>query len=273
MKKIFLVFMLGSLMIHSQAQKVNQNNVPAIILNAFKLEFGNATDVDWRLEKGNYRVDFEINDRDNRLIIDNRGKIVKHQQDLWVSEIPLAVLETIRKKVPLFDLEDADKITENGKSTYEINFEIDNKDHDFWINERGNLLKYKKELKRSEIPEPIWSHIKVFGKLDVEHAERTEENGKVVFWVDGDINHMEHDFYFTEKPKLIKHEQELRKNEIPAVILTTIKTKYPAYEIRDVELREEGSAAFYIIQLRKSKERITLTFNRKGELKGSVKKP
>jgi uncharacterized membrane protein YkoI len=266
---IILAFIAGNIF----AQKIDQKNVPAVILNSFQVKFPTADDVEWRLDKGNYRVNFEVNDKDHELRLDDRGKIVKHEQDLYVSEIPKVVLETIRGKVPFFDVEDADKIYENGKTTFEINFEIDDKDHDFWISEKGKLLKYEKELKRSEVPEPIWSYIKTYGKLDVEHTEYGEENGRGIYWIDGDINDKEHDFYFTEKGKLISRTQELRKNEIPAGILNAIKTKYNGCEIRNALLKEDNSSASYEIQLRKSRERITLTFNRKGELAGSSKKP
>jgi uncharacterized membrane protein YkoI len=255
------------------AQEISQNNVPAVVLNAFQVKYGNASNVEWRLEKGNYRVKFEVNSKDHELKLDDRGKIVKHEQDLYVSEIPKVVLETIQKKVPFFDVEDADKITENGKTTFEINFEIDGKDHDFWIDEKGILLKYEKELKRNEIPELIWSHITTnFGNLDLDNAELKEENGKVIYHLRGEINDMDHEFIFTEKAKIIKHNQDLRKNEIPAVILTTINQKYQGYEIHVAELKEDSAASFYDIQLRKSKEKVTLTFNPKGEIMGSAKK-
>lgn len=255
------------------AQKIDQKNVPAVILNSFQVKFPTADDVDWRLDKGNYRVNFEVNDKDHELRMNDRGKIVSHKQDLYVSEIPKVVLETIRKKVLFFDVDDADKITENAKTTFEINFEIDDKDHDFWINEKGKLLKYEKELKKSEIPEPIWTYIKKYGKLDVEHTEYSEENGRGVYWIDGDINDKEHDYYFTEKGDLINRTQELRENEIPAAVLNAVKIKYNGYEIRNALLKEDNSSTSYDIQLRKSKERITLTFNPKGELIGSTKKP
>jgi len=203
---VLLVFLLVTANIF--AQDISQNNVPAVVLNAFQLKYGNASDVEWRLEKGNYRVNFEVNGKEHQLRLDDRGKIVKHEQDLYVSEIPKVVLETVQGKVPFFDVEDADKITENGQTTFEINFEIDDKDHDFWINEKGTLIKYVKELKR---------------------------------------------------------------NEIPAVILATLNEKYQGYEIRVAELKEESAASFYDIQLRKSKEKVTLTFNPKGEIIGSTK--
>lgn len=266
-----LVFLLLTANIF--AQDISQNNVPAVVLNAFQVKYGNASDVEWRLEKGNYRVKFEVNSKDHELRLDDRGKIVKHEQDLYVSEIPKVVLETIQKKVPFFDVEDADKITENGKTTFEINFEIDGKDHDFWIDEKGILLKYEKELKRNEIPELIWSNITTnFGNLDIDNAELKEENGKVIYHLRGEINDMDHEFMFTEKAKIIKHNQDLRKNEIPAVILTTINQKYQGYEIHVAELKEDSAASFYDIQLRKSKEKLTLTFNPNGEIMGSAKK-
>ncbi len=51
---VLLVFLLVTANIF--AQDISQNNVPAVVLNAFQLKYGNASDVEWRLEKGNYRV-------------------------------------------------------------------------------------------------------------------------------------------------------------------------------------------------------------------------
>lgn len=272
MKKFITLIICSLFTGYIHAQDINQRNVPAVVLNAFQLKFPNADDVDWRLERGSYRIRFEVNNKDHELYLTDRGNVLKHHQDLYVSEIPKVVLETIQKKAPFFDVDDADKITENGKTTYEINFEIDDKDHDFWINEKGKLLKYEKELKKSEIPEPIWSYIKKYGKLDVEHIEYSEENGRGVYWIDGDINDKEHDFYFTEKAKLISRTQELSRNEIPAGILNAVQTKYNDYEIRNALLKEDNSSTSFDIQLRKSRERITLTFNGEGKLIGSAQK-
>ena len=41
------------------------------------------------------------------------------------------------------------------------------------------------------------------------------------------------------------NEQELRKSEIPAVVLNTINSDYGDYEIRDAKLKEDNIAAFY----------------------------
>ncbi len=91
-------------------QSVSQSNVPAVVLNAFQLKFPNADDVKWKLEKGNYRVNYKVHSKVHRYLLDNKGKVLKHMQDLYVSEIPEAVLETLQSKAPYYDLHDADRL-------------------------------------------------------------------------------------------------------------------------------------------------------------------
>ena len=129
---VFVLF-LGS----TQAQSISQSNVPAVVLNAFQLKFPNADDVKWKLEKGKYRVDYKVNNKPNKLTMDFKGNILKHVQDLYISEIPKAVLETVRSRVDYFDVNDADRIEAGGKIIYEIDFKLDGKKHFFRINERG----------------------------------------------------------------------------------------------------------------------------------------
>lgn len=267
MKKIVGLIVLTLIATNIFAQEIQQKNVPAVILNTFQLKFPNADDIEWRLEKGSYRVDFELNNKDHRLILNDRGKLVKLEQDLYGSEVPESVLKTIKSKVALFDLNDADRIIEGKNIVYEINFEIENKDHDFWISEKGKLIKYRKELKNSEIPTEIQTFIKNrYGKLDVDRAEYNEENGKTIYYFNGEINDKDHEFTFEGKTKLLLHKQDLRDNEIPDPVLSVAKTKYKHYEIRDADLREENGKSTYILRLRKSRENIYVIFNPNGDV-------
>ena len=254
------------------AQDIQQKNVPAVVLNAFQIKFPNASDVDWRLEKGNYRIKFEVNNKDNKLVLDDRGKLMKHEQDLWESEIPVSVLETVKSKVAFFDLNDADKLVEGSKTIYSINFEIDKRDHDFLLDGKGKLLSYEKELKDSEVPISITNIIKnKYGELDIDDADYKEKNGKINYQLKGEINDKDHSFLFDEKGTVLKHQQDLRNDEIPAAIRTTLKTSFNGFEIRDADLLEERSSAFYELSLRKSKEKIHVIFNPLGKVQ-EVKK-
>lgn len=260
---LILIFLTSNIL----AQDIQQKNVPAVVLNTFLLKFPTAYDVEWRLEKGNYQVKFEVNNKDNKLLLDHRGKIVKHEQDLYVSEIPKNVLKTIESKVPFFDIYDADRLEEGNDIIYIINFEIHGKDHDFRINENGKILKYRKELKDNEIPSEITGLImNKYGVLDIDRAEYNEEDGEIIYYLKGEINDKDHEFIFRNKTRIQLHKQDLRDNEIPAPVLSTLKTKYNGFEIRDADLREENGKTTYIIKLRKSKEQPHIILNPEGEI-------
>lgn len=265
MKQIIGLLLFTFLTVNIFAQEISQRNVPAVVLNAFQLKFPNATDVDWRLEKGNYRIKFEVNNKDNELILDDRGNVIRHHQDLYGSEVPESVLNTIKSRVALFDLNDADRITEGNNIVYEINFEISDKDHDFWINEKGEILKYRKELKDMEVPLEILASIESkYGKLDIDRAEYNEENGKIVYYLKGEIEDKDHEFTFEGTTNLRLHKQDLRESEIPVPVLNTKKSKYQEYEIRDADLREENGKITYTLRLRKSRQNIYVTFDSQG---------
>lgn len=267
MKRIIVLLAFVLFTGYALAQNINQSNVPAVVLNAFQLKFPGAEDVKWKLEKGNYELKYEVNNKDNKLTIDNKGKVLKHSQDLYVSEVPEAVLKTIRAKVAYFDMNDADRIEEGSKITYEINFKVDGKSHFFWINSKGKLLKYRKELKKSEVPSQFLSLINdQYGSFDYNRSKYVEESGRKIYIIRGEIDDMNHIFSIDHKATVVRHEQDLKNSRIPVPILNTIRSVYNGYEIRDADLREEGGKTIYILRLRKSKENIYVYFNIDGKI-------
>ncbi len=252
---------------HTYAQSINQNNLPAVVLNSFQLKYPNAENASWKLVEGKYRAKFKINDKYNELDLDNRGNVLWFHQDLWGSEVPESVLKTIKSKVQYFDLDDADLIKEGSHVSYEINFEIDGKDHDFWIDDKGKLLKYRKELKDSEIPLTLINKINTtYGILDIDHSKYIEEGRKIVYIIRGEINDMDHIFSIDDKTTVLKHEQDLRDSEIPYNIIQIINNTYRDYDLRDADMLEEEGAIRYIIKMRKSKQNIYVTFSPDGKI-------
>lgn len=267
MKQIIGIVIFALFFGHTFAQSVNQSNVPAVVLNAFQVKFPNADDTKWKLENGNYRVDYEVNNKDNKLILDYKGNVLQHQQDLYVSEIPKVVLETIKSRVAYYDVDDADRLTEGEKITYHINFDLRGEEFNFWIDEKGRLLKLRQELKDSEVPEPLVSLINTrFGSLDIERAKYVEEDGKIIYILRGEINDKDHYFKFDDKASLLNHNQDLRNTEIPVPVLNAAKAAYPGFEIRDADLLEEGNKLNYKLQLRKSKEKVYVYFSPDGKI-------
>lgn len=267
MKK--LIFLIITLLCteYLSAQELEQRNVPAVVLNAFQLKFPGAGNIEWRLEKGNFRVKFEVNDKDNELTINDKGVITRHLQDLYVSEIPDVVMGTIKKKLAQFDIGDADLIEEDGRISYILKIEIDDKDHEFRISERGTLMSYSKELKIAEIPQPAADLIRNnFGIIDIDNADYNEENGKGTYIIEGEINDMDHTFEFDEKSGLTKHVQNLKTGEIPPEVLNSVRTLYNGFELRKASRTQAAKETEYLIELRRSRETVLVSFDANGKV-------
>jgi uncharacterized membrane protein YkoI len=249
------------------AQSISQGNVPAVVLNAFQQKLPDAEDVKWKLSKGTYLVRCEVNGKDHKLTLDGQGKILKHAQDLYASEIPANILATIQSKVAYFDLDDADRYEEEGNIIYEINFKIDGKKHHFLVSDKGRITKFKKDLKESEIPATMLDLIQTgYGTFDLERSRYLEESGKSMYILKGEINDYDHTFIFDQKSNIIEHHQDLRHSEIPVPVLNAIKDLYSGFEIRDADLTEAGGKATYRLKMKKSNETIYVSLNKTGKI-------
>ncbi len=267
MKRIIKLLVLILFAGNTYAQEISQRNVPAVVLNAFQLKFPNATDLKWKLEKGNYHIDFELNDKENELVMSDRGNILQHFQDLYLSEIPIRVLETMKSKVAFFDVRDADRLSEGSKISYRIILDISEKRHEFMIAESGKLLKYTKELRDSEVPAPIVALIKnKYGSIDIDYARLTEENSIITYLLEGEINDMDHVFMFDDKSTALKHDQDLRDSEIPVTVMNAAKAAYTGFEIRDANLSEKSGEVTYVLEMSKSKEKLSVILTPDGKI-------
>lgn len=267
MNRIIIITILLLFAKNTFAQNIDQNQVPAVVLNTFQLKFPNADDVRWKKDKNDYQINFKVNDKENKLTLNYKGNVLEHSQDLYISEIPKVVLETIRARVPYFDIHDADKYEKDNRITYEIKFKIDGKYRFFWINEKGELLKYRQELKDSEIPSVISRLItNNYGKMDIDYSKYVEERGEIIYIVDGEINDDDHNFRFDDKGNIIKHIHDIKHSEIPDSIMKTIASEFKSYEIRDADFIEEQGSTYYYIKLKKSKSQVYVTLDQKGKI-------
>lgn len=266
----YTIYILGFIFLGAQAsaQSISKKNIPAVVLNSFQIKFPNAEDVRWKLNDGDYQVKCKVNDKENKVTMDYRGQVLIHQQDLYISEIPEPVLKIIRSKAPLFDVGDADKFEEGGKTKYEINFKIDGKRQYFWIDDKGHLVKYRKELHDNEIPGSIMEFIRLeFGRFDeIDRAKYIEENKNMYYIVAGEIKDSDHVFLFDDKVKLLEHQQDLKISDIPEPIMSTLRQSFKGYEIKDADMKNHRAVMTYTLRIRKSDKDVTVTFNPAGKI-------
>lgn len=123
MKKLSILFLIMSSGCVSFAQDLAQKDVPAVVVNAFQQKFPQQSAVEWELKKGLYEAEFEIKNMDHSVYLDSTGKIVKHKQEIAISELPAAVNASIQKNFSGYKTEDAKKIEAGAKTTYKVDLE------------------------------------------------------------------------------------------------------------------------------------------------------
>lgn len=266
MNKIVIILVLSFLSKAAFSQRLEQSAVPAVVLNAFQLKYPSAEDVSWKKEKANYLVYYIVNTKSHKLRMDYKGEPIEHFQDLYLSEIPKEVLTTIKSKISNFDLRDADLQERNGVTTYVTKFNTNGSNSYFWINEKGELQKYRKELKDSEIPTPILSYINSrYGKIEIERAKYVEDNGNNNFIIGGKINGKVNVFWFNTSNSMLKHTQDLRNSDIPETIQRVLSTDYSGYDIRDADMIHVKGSQSYILRLKSAKDEVRVTFDKNGK--------
>ncbi|MFI1744056.1 hypothetical protein [Thalassobellus sediminis] len=267
MIRIIVIIVFVFFVNNTFSQNIDQSKVPAVILNTFQIKFPNADDVHWKKEDKNYQIKYKVNSKSHIAKMDYKGSVFEHSQDLYVSEIPQLVLNTIKPRITYFDIEDADRYEKGNRIVYEIKFRIDGKNHYFWVNEKGNLLKYRKVLKNSEIPLEIMNFIKTkYGNIDINYSKYVEEGSEIIYIVDGEIKDISHNFRFDANGNIIKLIVEINKSEVPKSIIKTLSTSYEGYEIRNADLVKENGETIYILKIRKSKKQVHVTFNTNGKI-------
>ncbi len=259
---LIILFIIAT---NSLAQNIDQSNIPAVVVNSFQLKYPNAESVNWKLVKGNYQLDFKINGKLNQLTLDYKGMVLKHSQDLYISEVPGFVNKAIRKRLSYFDIHDADKYEIGDSVVYEIRFKSDGNNQFFWVNKNGEIVKYRKELNETEIPQPIFSYIaNELGAFEFDRAKYVEENGKIIYIIRGEINNRDYVITIDDKVILLKLEYDIKENEIPKAIIYSLNDMYSNYDIRDADLVKENEKIRYILRIRKSGGQNYLIFDQNG---------
>ena len=140
MKKV--IFLAGSLIysILSFAQEVQSKEVPSIVLNTFKQNFPKASDVEWKLKNGEYKVEFEIGRTDHEAWLNTKGNVVKHKQEIPSNKLPKEVAASINKNYKGYRIADAEKIESGQKVVYKVELKAASREEDVVFDQSGKLV-------------------------------------------------------------------------------------------------------------------------------------
>lgn len=147
MKTLVLCLFLFAISLMSPAQKVQKANVPAAVSSAFQQEFPKAADIEWKKKDSLYQVEFNLGapKKDHEVLYNLSGKIVYHEEDIVIDELPPLVLKEIRNLYPGFQIEDIERTENRGVVTYHMEVEKDSEEWKLHLDAEGKVLDKKQD--------------------------------------------------------------------------------------------------------------------------------
>ncbi|WP_405384784.1 PepSY-like domain-containing protein [Maribacter sp. LLG6340-A2] len=116
------------------AQDMDPNTVPANLKNNFEQRYPAASDVEWEMEDDAYKVEFEMNAQEHEIWYAPDGNTTKTEQELTEADLPQAIRNTITDSYSGFKIDEVEKTTEKGSTTYEVELQKG------WMNEKDVIF-------------------------------------------------------------------------------------------------------------------------------------
>lgn len=148
MKNLILtISILGLSLTNISAQDIHQNEVPSVILNHFQKSFPKAADIDWEIKGNLYEVEFETGflGDDHKVLYSRDGKLVRHEEEISKSNLPKAVLASIKKSFNGYRTDDIKKITEGGKVIYNVELKNYSQEWKVIFDAQGRILQKRED--------------------------------------------------------------------------------------------------------------------------------
>ncbi|WP_175622395.1 PepSY-like domain-containing protein [Chryseobacterium schmidteae] len=148
MKNLILtISILGLSITNISAQDIRQSEVPSVILNHFQKSFPKAADIDWEIKGNYYEVEFETGflGDDHKILYSRDGKLVRHEEEISKSNLPKAVLASIKKSFNGYRTDDIKKITEGGKVIYNVELKNYSQEWKVIFDAQGRILQKRED--------------------------------------------------------------------------------------------------------------------------------
>jgi uncharacterized membrane protein YkoI len=125
--------------------KVKFENLPSAVQKTVQAETAHATLVGLTkaVEHGklNYEIETKVNGRSRDLSVDANGTILSVEEEVSLDSLPAVAKAAIEKKAAQGKVSKVEKVTENGKVTYEAAISVKGKKSETQIAEDGTLVK------------------------------------------------------------------------------------------------------------------------------------
>lgn len=139
---------------NAKEEKVPLDKVPKAVLDAIKAKFPGAKlgEAEKETEDGKttYEVSLEHKGQAYSVSATAEGKITEVEREIEVKHLPKAVTDAIKKKYPSAELEEAEEVMADERTTYEVVVESSKKERKLTLDASGKILKDEVEEDEDE---------------------------------------------------------------------------------------------------------------------------
>jgi hypothetical protein len=148
MKKTVLAFCFAVgtvLSINAQEKvKLSDKDVPATIQTTFKSQYPDASNADWKMKDGKYKVHFKVNGTKQIAAFDQSGALLSKGIEIKESELPTTITSSTKSLYADRNIDEAYQIEENGVTKYMVKLKGDPETKIVYSAD-GQVIKDKKE--------------------------------------------------------------------------------------------------------------------------------
>lgn len=200
------------------------------------------------------------------LILVGRIEVLAGEQTKTVtlSQVPAPAQKTIIGQVGKGRLGDIDQVTEDGKTSYEVEFTLDEVQRSFTVEAAGKLLSW--QMLMPELPDAVQKTIQTqLGKGKLEEIDKTfDEEGFIYDVTVKRRNGREYSFTVSAAGKLIGVEMEL--GQTPKEVQRTIKEQVGDGTVASIEKSMEGDEVTYDVEAEKGGKSLSFRVAPDGKL-------
>ena len=147
MKPVFIILMFFSAITVSYAQRIKEEQVPAIVKQALNQKYPGVTSKEWTKEKDVFEAEVILNSKECEVAFNANGEWLETEREIKVSELPAAVNNTIRTgEYKTWTIKEAELIeSPQYAKAYEVELKKNNEKVALLFSDDGNLIKTEKD--------------------------------------------------------------------------------------------------------------------------------
>jgi uncharacterized membrane protein YkoI len=128
----------------AQEKRLKKTDVPKVILSAFEKAYPKATVKGYGSEVENGKTSYELETVEGKthrdILYSADGTVIEIEEGMNVSDLPEAVLATIKKEYPKGSITSAEKLTKEESSGYEVVVKHGKKKTEVRLDATGKIL-------------------------------------------------------------------------------------------------------------------------------------